>query len=434
MSKQNWFKRLFAEVPIEVRSGPSFGTVPGAEGEALDFYMSMGNQKVTNPNDFFDNENKTLVETVRAMENSDPYLYGLTMTRKIAVTGLKRQITGGDPKVLEFVQYVFSKIKNFSWILYQMLSAIPCGFSITEVVWAYDIITGKIVIQDLKPRYQDKFTYDSEYKLKLITKEAPTGIYMPEKKFLEFAYMSEYGCKYGQAVYQKIYWYWFFKKHATKFWAIFIERFASPIVKVTQPKNAKSEDIAAVDTFLAGIKSATGVKVPFEFGIELLEAQRTGSINSFETFMEFLNRGMSIAELGQTLTSSAEQSGSLAMAKVHNLVRLDILKSDITFIEAIINDYLIPWLVDYNFPKVTEYPKWEIVLDDEINLLELAQVIEKLTVAGYNKIPIAWLAKTFNIPLPEGDEEVLTKTAQVTFSEALQTLEANAYNEAMRKL
>jgi len=430
MSKQNWFKRLFAEA--EVKAGPTFGTIQGATGEALDYYM--GNQAADNPNDFFDNESKTLVETARLMENADPYLYGLTMTRKIAVTGLTRHITGGDPKVEEFVQLVFSKIKSFSWILYQMLSAIPCGYSITEIVWAYDPITGKIIIEDLKPRYQDKFTYDPEYKLKLITKDNLNGIYLPEKKFLEFAFMSEYGNKYGQAVYQKIYWYWYFKKHSTKFWAIFTERFASPVVKVKMPKNAKAEDVAAIDAFMANIKSATGVKVPEEFVVDLLEATRTGSVDSYEKFMEFLNRGMSIAMLGQTLTSSAEQSGSLAMAKVHNLVRTDILKSDITFIEAVINDYLIPWLVDYNFPGVTEYPKWEVVLDDEINLLELAQVIENLVASGYNKIPIVWLAKTFNIPLPEGEEEVLTKTAQVTFSEALQKLEANAYNEAMRKL
>jgi phage gp29-like protein len=434
MKKQNWFKRLFAEAPAEVRQGPVLGTVSGTEGEALDLYMSQGNKTAENPNDFFDEEGKTLVEQTRAMDNSDPYLFGLMMTRKIAVTGLTRHVTGGDPAVLEFVQLAFSKIKSFSWILYQMLSAIPCGFSITEIVWMYDILLGKIVIDDLKPRYQDKFIYDTDYNLKLITKEQPTGMLLPEKKFLEFAYMSEYGNKYGQAVYQKVYWYWFFKKHSTKFWAIFTERFASPIVKVKMPKNANLADLEAIESFMANIKSATGVKVPEEFVVDLLEAERTGSVDSYEKFLEFLNRGMSIAILGQTLTSSAEQSGSLAMAKVHNMVRQDILKSDITFVENLFNDYLIPWLVDYNFPKVTEYPKWEIVLDDEIDTLQLAQVVEKLVAAGYNKIPINWIAKTFNIPLPEAGEEVLVKSAQVTFSEARMKLEADAYNEAMKKL
>ena len=446
MAKQNWFKRLFAEAPAKEYK-PTIGTVKDAEGEAVAYYAA-ASQAAVNPNTFADDEGKTLVETVRWMEKRDPYLFGLAMTRKIAITGLKRQITGGDPGLAEFVQDVFAGVKNFSWIMYQMLMAIPAGFSITEVIWNYNgnydsehpptwvqkKYPGKDIFTDLKPRYQDKFIYDKEFKLKLITKENRDGIYLPEKKFLEFSYMAEYGNKHGQALYDKLYWYWYCKENATKFYSIMVERHACPITVVDMPQNADPADVTAVDNFLAHIKTASGLKVPFGFVVKYLEADKQSSANTYEQFMEFLNRGEAVATLGQTLTSSAEQSGSLAMAKVQNLVRGDILQSDITMVSAIFNDYLIPWLVDYNFPNVSEYPKWELVIDEAVDLLQLATVLEKLMLMGYNQIPVAWVAKTFNIPLPEGGEAVIEKTAQATFSEMMFNLEGASYKEAMKKL
>lgn len=431
MAIKNWLKSLRFAEEKKVSTRPPMGVVKDAEGDSLDLFSS---GLAVNPNTFYETEKRTLVEQCRIMENTDPYLYGLMMTRRIAITGLRRQVTGGEPKVLEFVQEALSKINGFSWILYQMLSAIPSGFSITEVIWALDPETGMIVAEDLKPRYQDKFLYSSDYRLKLITPNAPQGIELPERKFIELPYMSEYGNKYGQAVYQKIYWYWYFKKHSTKFWAMFTERFASPMIKAEIPSTATDEDKDLVLQFLRDAKNATSVHYPAGFKIELLEAQRSGSLNSYEGFLDFLNRGMAIAILGQTLTSDTQGTGSFAMAKVHNLVREDILRADVMFLESAINDYFIRWLVDYNFPDTVDYPKWEIVLDDDIDLKQYAEVLQILYDMGYDRIPLSWITKTFGIPVAEEGEDTLVKTAGVSFAEALSNLEKDVYLEALKKV
>jgi len=427
---------FFADTPATPTAGagskPSMGYVKGAEGDSLEAFSSTA---ADNPNTFKDESDgaRTLVGTCRLMESTDPYLYGLMMTRKIAVTGLKRQFVGGDKPVAEFVEAAINAIPNFNWVLYQMLSAIPAGFSVTEILWAYDEFLKKIVPVDLKPRYQDKFLYDNEFKLKLITADKPDGVDLPEKKFLEFPYMGEYGNKYGQAVYQKIYWYWYFKKHSTKFWAIFTERFASPQIMAQLPANMDPGDYSRVEAFLLNQTSASSLLKPEGVVLELLEAQRSGTVVSYESFMNFLNKGIAIAVLGQTLTSDVQgETGSYAMAKVHDLVRTDILRSDVQFLASVFNDFLIRWMVDYNFPNVREYPQLHFEIDENIDLKAMAEVLQILYLM---EVPLAksYIAKTFNLPEPENEADILLKSPAATFTENLIEAERRAYNAAIIK-
>ena len=77
---------------------------------------------------------------------------------------------------------------------------------------------------------------------------------------------------------------------------------------------------------LAASKRPTGVVTPKDVEINAIESMKEGYI--FDTFTKAITDRINRIILGQTLTSSTGQTGSLALGQVHNEVRLDKKKSD----------------------------------------------------------------------------------------------------------
>lgn len=361
-----------------------------------------------NPNDFFDKVDDIL-DAIDEIENTDPKTFGLIQTRILALLSLPREITG-EGEIADFVRQVFSNIKDFNSILFEMLYSIPVGYSITEMVW--EELDGKFVIQNLIPRRQTLFTFSKNNELLRRTEKNEDGEKTSENKFVTMTFQRKYGKKFGTSLMQKIYWYWFLKKNSSKFWAIYLEKFAAPIVIAEEPNNISPEDRAKLDSFINNVRMATGIKVPEGTVIKFLEAQQHG-IDTFEKFLEYVDSSIAIAILGQTLTSdNGSGTGSYALGSVHEKVRQDILQADINMLESTINDYIIKPLVDYNFSDVKSYPKWKIVKKDTVNLKDMSDVVKTLSEAGMKTIPVNYLHELFGIPVPEENEDclVMTKT------------------------
>ena len=64
--------------------------------------------------------------------------------------------------------------------------------------------------------------------------------------------------------------------------------------------------------------------------IEFVETRGAGGAEVYERFCEYLDKQVSKAVLGQTLTTETprEGGGSRAAAQVHDAVRRDIMESD----------------------------------------------------------------------------------------------------------
>lgn len=389
---------------------PSVGVNKGAVGVTI---SKAEEGIIENPSDFFGgNTQDSVVDMVRYMRKIDPMLYGFTNTRKNAVLSHKREIVGSGAEA-EFVRGVFSGINNFQNKISQMLNSIDVGYSVTELIW--EEVEGKYYV-DLKARHQGKFKFDEFGVTWLITDDGEKKV--EDIKFPVMTYDEEFGNKYGNGVYQTLYWYWFIKKESVKFWSIFCERFAVPVIVAEKPVGISPEDEATIDEFIEDFRSATSISLPKGVALSFLEARQTGSIDTFEKFIEFLNKSMAIAYLGQIDTSGVSNStGSYARAKVQNQVREDIMLADIMFLENYINDMIVKPLVDINFSNVKEYPKWRLVINTAIN----AEVIEKLVQSGHNRIPIAWVSERFGIPLSDDtkpDEYMkVAETKQAGFSE-----------------
>jgi phage gp29-like protein len=101
---------------------------------------------------------------------------------------------------------------------------------------------------------------------------------------------------------------------------------------------------------LSDLSQETAIIAPLEAEIALLEAARTGTIDTYERLVRYMDEEISKAVLGETLTTTLGNAGSYAASKTHNEVRLELVRSDADLLSATLHDTLLTWLTALHFP------------------------------------------------------------------------------------
>lgn len=138
---------------------------------------------------------------------------------------------------------------------------------------------------------------------------------------------------YGEALFSRLYWLWFFKNGTTKFWAKFVERFGNPLLVGKSQTNTKGLKDALLSAHAASVLS-----VDKNDEVSLLTASSNGNGGSaaFESFDKKIERSIQKVILGQTLTSGTDNSGSRALGEVHLEVQNNKVNADIRMITSTI--------------------------------------------------------------------------------------------------
>jgi phage gp29-like protein len=348
------------------------------------------------------------VDLYAEMEAKDPTIFSGLQTRKLALCGLDWEVLpgDGDPKVAEWVATHLDNLPGFFWDVFELCDAIAKGYAVSEILWG-PTADGRIGIAEIKSRHQRRFLFDTGGALRLLSdQDSSEGTPVPARKFLIHTFMGEHENPYGTGVLSRIYWYYWFKKNAAKFWALFAEKFGGPTAVGKYPPGTDSPARAALLAAMNAMQQETAIVIPNNMTAEFLEAQRRGSIDTYSEFMKYLDQQETLALLGQTLTSGeGQRSGSLALGRVHADVRQDLLEADATSLLGVINGQLIPWLVDWNW-IVTTYPKFMFKLDPPEDLVQLATRDKTLQTMGV-PIPRSYVQRRYGIPDPENATDVL---------------------------
>jgi len=377
----------------------------------LDITRGYIGQILTNPDSVLALEGSSLGLKLYDDLERDDRVYPVLQTRKNAVSGKAWQILSAsedqsDIDVAEFVENVFRALP-FGDIIKSLLDSRLKGFAIAEIIW-HVRLDGKIGIKEIIGRDQRRFVFDLDRLPRLLTpKNLISGEEVPHRKFIHLAFGSKFGSPYGSGLGSRLYWPCWFKKNGTRFWAIFLEKFGSPTAVGKYPSGTLKTQQQALLEAMAAIQNESSVKIPDNMTIDLLEASRQGSTDSYEKFMNYWDKAISIVVLGQTLTTDVGDSGSRALGDVHNEVRHDLVKDDADDISEVLSCQLIPWLVDFNFAGVVEYPRFSIATDPKKDTKALAErdvlLIEKVG------LPVSedYFYKTYDIPRPEAGETLV---------------------------
>ncbi len=341
------------------------------------------------------------------MEDKDAHLFSQLQTRKLGVLARPRKFDpGGDrPEDAEAAQWIgrtLAAIPGWNMGLLHLLDALGKGAAFLEVLWGFDK-DGRIVPRELKPRAARRFVMDRAGRWRLLESNldplAP-GKPLPARKFLISLFGATDERPYGKSLDDRVYWYWWFKKHNLKFWLIYNDKFGSPTVVARHRAGLGDGGRERLLEVIDEIQTDAGVTIPEGITLELLEASRSGSPDTYRLLAQWCNDEIARAVLGQTLTSGEGQhSGSLALGRVHEEVRRDYIRADACLLMDVINAQLVHWLIDLNFGADFPAPRWTIDVTPELDLESEVQIDRQLLQMGVS-LPSGYFYEKYGRPVP----------------------------------
>jgi phage gp29-like protein len=348
----------------------------------------------------------------------DAQVFSVLQKRRLALVGREWTVKPGDESaaakaVADMVREALEALP-FNRVVEDALAALLVGVSVLEVMWQQ--VGDKLLPSALLSRNPRRFSFDigddGTPVLKLLTRtNLLDGEPVPERKFVVHRFGGRYGDPWGLGLGNRLFWPVYFKRQGVGFWMSALEKFGQPTAIGKYPAGTSDDQMDALLAALGSIASDAGVAFPDGMVVELLEAKRAGSFDSYQTLASYMDDDIAKVVLGETLTTNAGQNGSRALGTVHNQVRLEITKGDADNLSDTLNATLVTWIVELNAPGYAgPMPRlwWEV--DEAEDLNARAERDVKISSMGFaptldyitQTYGEGWEAKAAPPPLPTG--------------------------------
>lgn len=274
-----------------------------------------------------------------------------------------------------------------------LLSAVLTGRAVAEIIWEAAEVALEdgsrgtfIVPAHIKPRNPRRFVLAADESLRLLTWDQPSdGIALPERKFILMRFWAEENeDPYGRGLGHDLFWPVYFKRNAVAVWNALLAKFGEPFVYAEYPNGMPEGDRLKLQSAIQDMARGAGLVVPQGTLIKLLEAGAGGAATGrlHQDMTEAMNAEISKIVLGETLTTELGNSGSRAASETHEGVRQELADADAGLLSAELNDTLLTWLTELNFPGAAPPTVWRRA-PEAVDLAALAKLDESLFKVGY---------------------------------------------------
>lgn len=336
-------------------------------------------------------------------------------TRRMAVAALPIEIAPPDEtpaahKAADLVRQALARLP-MGEIAMHLMDAVPKGYAAAEIVW--DTRKNPWLPARVLPRPAHWFTWtrDGPPELRLLSEAHPyTGQEIPAAKFVVHT-LSSTGSPVNAGVARAVLWAWIIKSYALRDWARFCELYGTPLRLGKYDPAATTQDVEVLKEAVFSLGTDAAAVIPASMAVELVEAaSKTASADLYQRLLEYLDRAVSKAVLGQTMTTEQGASGSLAQARVHDDVRRELVRADASALAATLQRDLVEPIVRLNLGEQAPMPRLSYQVSDPEDLGQLAEQLERLVKLGL-AVPAAWARDKWGIPEPDGDEPLLAAAA-----------------------
>ena len=230
----------------------------------------------------------------------DCHAYSVLQKRKYAVVSFPWEVKPAserlkDKKAAETVKAMLEAL-DFDGLCVGLLDALLKGYAVGEVIWDPATWAPTQVIM----RDQRRFLFDVDSKPRLATlQNMLPGEELPERKFIVHRFGAKDANPYGLGLGSRLFWPTYFKRQGITFWLVFAEKFGSPTVLGKYPEGMPQDKQDALLSTLGNLAQETAIVAPLETEIELLEAARSGSIDTYERLVRYMDEEISKAVLGE---------------------------------------------------------------------------------------------------------------------------------------
>lgn len=332
-------------------------------------------------------------------------------TRKRAVSQIAPvldadSLKGCPKRVIAAVEALLAH-SDIPELVTDMLDALGKGYSATEIMWGErDGLFCPVHYVWRDPAY---FTFDyvSRSQLRMAVLGDINGAEMPRGKFITHMPRLKSGIPIRAGLARICSWPFLFQQFSWKDWLQFLDIYGLPLRVGKYHPNATGEEKRALLRAVTGIAGDAAAIIPDTMQMEFVAANSTGTA-PFEAMCHYLDEQVSRAVIGQTLT--AQHGGSLAQAKVHNEVRMDIRADDARQIAKSLNRDLVQWFVALNFGAGTPVPRVTLPTPEPEDVAVMSAALGALVPLGL-RISQAEARAKLGFGAPDDDEEILKVAA-----------------------
>lgn len=342
-----------------------------------------------------------------AEEMEERYLHYASQlqTRRLAIESVEATIEGdGVPtKIIDAVEELINE-DGFEEARGSLPDGIAKGLAAVEMIWEYE--RGKLRPVDYIDRDARFFQFDklTLRKLRLAVDGSIDGEELPEAKFLRHMPRTRLGVPYRRGVARPAAWAYIIQQFGLQDWAAFSEVYGMPLRLGKYTASASPEDKKTLLRAVASIANDAAAIIPAGMEIEFHEINGNNGEAVFGGLLDYVDKQISKLVVGQTMTS--DDGSSLGQAKIHNEVRLELVRADCKQLAITINRDLIRPFVDLNFGPQEVYPRFQLPVPDPEDLQVLSEALSKLIPVGL-KVKASEVRGKLGLSDPDDDDELL---------------------------
>jgi hypothetical protein len=224
------------------------------------------------------------------------------------------------------------------------------------------------------------------WELRHLTKAQPMdGEPCPVFKFISHSWGSETSNPNGKGVGGDLYWLVLLKKEFIAYWTIYADKYADPGKVGIFPETGSPN---VLKDFFVNYGRDSWAALPKGYEVKLLEAQRAGTVNTYETFLKWIDGQISELITGQAYGVTASQGLSGQPAANDETIRQEWVKADCDLLCPTMREYLLTPLTMLNIP-VAEPPSYWRDFSDREDLNQRSERDGRLHEQGYRLRPDA---------------------------------------------
>jgi phage gp29-like protein len=349
------------------------------------------------------------LELAETIEERDLHYAGVLATRKRSVAQIEVTVDAASDDAADVEKADLVR----DWLLrdeladelFDILDAVGKGYSFTEIIW--ETSEGQWRPSRLEwrdPRWFRPARHDLTTPLML--GESGEELPLPGGKFITAVLRAKSGLPIRSGLARIVSWAWMFKAFSNRDWAIFTQTFGQPIRIGKYGPGATEQDRDTLYRAVANIAGDCAAIIPDGMVIDFIESKSIGaSSDLYEKRVDWLDRQVSKAVLGQTTTTDAI-SGGHAVSQEHRQVQEDIERADARALAAILNRDLIRVWIDLEYGPQKRYPRLRIARPDEEDLAQLSSLLAQLVPLGL-RVQASEIRDKFGLSDPEAGAEVL---------------------------
>lgn len=357
------------------------------------------------------------------MEEREAHYGSVLGTRKRALEGIDPVVVpaskeAGDQKIADAVSDLFND-ENLLIAIADFQDALGKGFSAVAMQWDYGQKGGDLWRPaSFLHRDPRMFQFDKSdgRTIRFRSDSEADGVELSPAERYSFVFhvpRLKSGLPARSGLARFACWCFLMKTFTMQDWMAFSEVYGMPLRIGRYDSNiAKAEEKRTLLRAVRDLGSDAAAIIPKNMEIELIETRGSTGGAVFKELAEYIDGQLSKIVLGQTMTT--DNGSSMAQAKIHNDVRLDILASDAKQLAATLTRDIIVPFVAFNFGPQARYPRIVFPVEEAEDMSNHADVLSRLVPLGL-RVREADVRERMGYEQPDEGDAILTmpQTPQV---------------------